>query len=196
MAVSATDIQICEYKSGAVHQAWFKRTANKTVFAGYGYDSANWVTVIKFTLEKPSKSVSFKLWRGNTVGGQRKLNYKIFSSENSAYNNANYKAESDGTVTIASTNYTAVTLKVEKTLPSGTHYLYLWTSMSTSNQCYSELCNDANGRFTVTYEELDATVRIDSGTAIGAYMARIEDGTAFGTYMAYIEDGKNWYPYS
>ena len=164
---TATNLYVCDYRDGNLYTDWTSDAV--TLCAGYGYSGSNWVTVIKFTLESPASSLSISLTNANAAGAYRVLNYKILENEDSSYNNATYTADSDGTVTMASQNFSDITLTVNETYAAGTYYLYLWTSKSTSSTCYSLISHNGNGKVTVTYEEVETyelTVSAGTGSTI------------------------------
>lgn len=162
MSLTATIASIREFSTpdGSSTTSTKTITSTGTVIAGYGYGDKNYVLCVGFTIDKPAQSITLKLVSGNIRGASTKLNYKILSAEDDSYKNATYTADSDGTVTAHTSNYSPKEFVLAHTLSAGTHYIYLWTSMSTDTNCYSQICHNGNGKITITYEELESAVSI------------------------------------
>lgn len=191
MSVSATVTRLHNYRDGESYGGW--KTSGVFV-AGYGYNSQNWVSVIEFTTTSMASSLTLKLTNDNTRGAYRKVNYVILDAEDSSYLNATYTKTHDGTITMNTYDYTpsTFTLTLSKPLKAGTHYLYLWTSMSTDYHCYFEFCHNGNGKVTITYEELQGAIYIDNGSSFDAYQVYVDNGSSWDLYLPYIDDGSSW----
>ena len=198
MALTATIASIVQYSTedGSTTTKTKTITSTGTVIAGYGYGDTNYVLCVGFTLDKPASAITLSLTSGNIRGASTKLNYKILDAIDTSYHNATYTADSDGTVTVHTANYTPKTFELSHTLGAGTHYLYLWTSMATSTNCYSQICHNGNGKIKITYEELQGAVRIGNGSSFDAYQVYIGNGTSYDMYIPYIGNGTSWELYS
>lgn len=193
--LSATAISMKDYQNGTVNLDW------KDISGGGGYtftagtSGNNWVTVIRFTLEKACSSITFGLCTGSsTSASAASLNYKITDAEDSTLTNATASTAAEGSFT-ANSNYaySRTTLTVNRTLSAGTHYLYIWTA-STSTYNYWKIYGYGTGTYAVkiTYEEIQGLVYVDDGTSWGTYEVYIDDGTSWVQCVPYVDDGSDW----
>lgn len=152
---NATNIRVADYRDGAVYHAFTALSSDAwTAIAGYGYNSQNWVTAIKFQVAAPASSVTFAWYAWNSEGGFRDLKYKITEGESSSYINATSSTAGDGTFTAESGQYSQTTFTASKSLKANTDYvLYIWTNRSTSYNSFTSIrvWNASTYPLTVTY---------------------------------------------
>lgn len=152
---NATNIYVKDYRDGDTYKDWTALSADAwTAVAGYGYNSQNWVTAIKFRVAAPASSVEFSWIAWNSEGGYRDLKYKITEGESSTYINATSSTAGDGTFTAESGQYFRTTLNVTKNLKANTDYvLYIWTNRTTAYNSFTTIrvWNASTYPLTVTY---------------------------------------------
>lgn len=152
---NATNIYVKDYRDGETYVDWRQLSTDAwTAIAGYGYNSQNWVTAIKFQVSAPASSVSFSWIAWNSEGGYRDLKYKITEGESSTYINATSSTAGDGTFTAESGQYFRTTLNVTKNLKANTDYvLYIWTNRTTAYNSFTSIrvWNASTYPLTVTY---------------------------------------------
>lgn len=152
---NATNIYVKDYRDGDTYKDWTALSADAwTAVAGYGYNSQNWVTAIKFRVAAPASSVEFSWIAWNSEGGYRDLQYKITEGESSTYINATSSTAGDGTFTAESGQYFRTTLNVTKNLKANTDYvLYIWTNRTTAYNSFTTIrvWNASTYPLTVTY---------------------------------------------
>lgn len=152
---NATNIRVADYRDGTVYHAFAALSSDAwTAIAGYGYNSQNWVTAIKFQVAAPASYVTFAWYAWNSEGGFRDLKYKITEGESSSYINATSSTAGDGTFTAESGQYSQTTFTATKSLKANTDYvLYIWTARSTSYNSFTSIrvWNASTYPLTVTY---------------------------------------------
>lgn len=152
---NATNIRVADYRDGVVYHDFTALSSEAwTAIAGYGYNSQNWVTAIKFQVAAPASSVTFAWYAWNSEGGFRDLKYKITEGESSSYINATSSTAGDGTFTAESGQYSQTTFTATKSLKANTDYvLYIWTNRSTSYNSFTSIrvWNASTYPLTVTY---------------------------------------------
>lgn len=199
ITVNAGTLIVSDYQNGT---PW-KNTSldplssgNWTVWAGY--ETRNYVTRIQFSTAKIASSVTFKIRSGSNGGvnsGSVVLKYKLLDTDNTSYQNAGTSTAYDGTFTWASTAYSGNTITITRTIPAGTHYLYIWTGNSSATTLnYGSFACYASGDYTtvVTYVELVGAVRIDNGSSFDVYTIWIDNGSSWSQYLPYIDNGSSW----
>lgn len=199
ITVNAGTLIVCEYQNGTLNKNTNLdplSSGNWTLWAGY--ETKNYVTRIQLSTAKIASSITFHLRSGPDGGvntGSVVMKYKLLDSENTSYNNANTSTAYDGTITWSSTDYSQNTITVTRTIPAGTHYLYIWTGNSSATELnYGSFRFFASGDYTtvVTYVELIGAVRIDNGSNFDVYTVWIDNGTSWVQYIPYVDNGTTW----
>lgn len=170
---NATNIQICDYHNGVMYNNWGAISRGITVTAGYGWNSQNWVTAIKFSLLSPATSVTWQWYTVGGTGGFGDLKYKVTQGENPAYVNATASTAGDGTFTASLDQYGLNTLTITQNFAANTEYvIYLWTNRSTSYNSFVQLrVYTSTYPMSVTYAEAakyTLAIQTSSGITLSA----------------------------
>jgi hypothetical protein len=169
---------------------------------GYSSDRRNYVVILRFILPKPVRSIDLSacLNKENTWE-KSEMKYKIVSgAEDYSLDNANADMEADGVYTLTHYNdWQRFSFTVDKLIPAGITYLYLWTNkaVGVSNVIGLRLYGPNNDYgVTIDYEELNGLVYIDDGVEFNGYQIYIDNGTGWDMYTPYIDNGTSWDLYS
>ncbi len=184
------------YQNGSEYLEW-KEDVRTNAIAGY-INGDNYVSVFRFDLPKSIKqfTFSFCLLASNTTNNPV-IRYKVISgAEDPSLANANSNIVGDGTFTIPDrADWTRVTVTIDKFVPSGTTYLYLWTDKADGIgnaigiQMYKP--SDTYGT-TGTYIIGGGVIYIDNGSGFDTYEIWIDNGSTWEQYQAYIDNGSGW----
>lgn len=191
------------YADGSPSFHW-RTSGSYSTSAGWSVEGLNWVTVFRFVTPSRAKNVklSFCISSSATSSGAS-IRYKLVSgAEDSSLINADSSTSADGTYTMATSfsNLDRVDITISKNIPTGVHYLYLWTNeaIGTHNSIgiiYNAYTTDTTYTY-VTYEEGGSgAVPIFNGSSIDPHDSGIFNGTGWDLCDPYIFDGTDWVPY-
>lgn len=165
-----SEIYVKRYRSGAVQNDWTKLGTVTGVVAGY-MSSNNYVAVFRFELPNPVNKMVFSVCcNSDNTNSSHTLRYKVVSgAEDSSMANANNSTACDGTWTPSSTaNFGRSSLTINKVVPAGTTYLYLWTNKASGTaNSYGMRCYPVGNTYETTLEYTNATTYTISYNANG-----------------------------
>lgn len=189
-------IFVKNFKNGEKGSNWIGLQDDYTLNVGKS-GVTNYVMCLRFEISKPMKSITLNFNNAYDVGKLPTFNYKFTTAEDSSLENA--KADTSGEGTITANNkvqYGTNVFVIEKTLPAGTHYLYIWTAVWDNN---SNTYNYLGVRFyggnygsSAFYEEMLSLVYIANGSEVVAYEAYIDNGTGWDLFGANEDNGTSW----
>ena len=188
------------YYDGELSQDWVAPSAKLNLAAGYkwnadGNNAGNWVMCLKITIPTAAKSISLSFCNEtNGITVKQNLRYKFTKSEDDSLVNATSDVPGDGSFTINPGGFVRTTVTIEKILPAGTHYMYIWTDDSsvTSNVMWIRWYESGNYNFYGSYEETECYVYIGNGTGWDPYELYIGNGTGWDLYEVYVGNGTGW----
>lgn len=204
ITISAANIIVYDYRANTLYHNSAKSNLSTTSVTPWaGYETMNYVTCVQFTTTKIASSVTLSV-RSSSSGGTNDdssnrvyLKYKLLDTDNTSYHNAGASTASDGRFQWNGTDYGVNTITITRTIPAGTHYLYIWTGGSTSTVLnYGAFRFLATGTYatSLTMEELVGAVRISNGSSFDVYTVWIDNGTSWVQYIPYIDNGSSWDP--
>lgn len=176
---------------------WKEDTRTNAV-AGYINDH-NYVSVFRFDLPKSIKqfTFSFCILAENTTDNPV-IRYKVVSgAEDPSLANANANTVGDGTFQVTTrVNNARVTFTINKFIPAGTTYLYLWTDKEagTGNSVGIQMFKPTSEYYatTGTYVVGGGVIYIDNGSGFDTYEIWIDNGSGWDQYQAFIDNGSGW----
>lgn len=166
---NASNIKFADYQNGSAWHVLQPLGGQVTIWAGY--ESKNYVSLIYFETASPATSVTVKVSSGNNGGTNDytatvPLNYVLLNASSSSYENATNSMSKDGTFNWNTTEYGANTITINKGIPSGGHYLYIWSGRAANTLNYGSFHMWSSGEYEtkVTYTPATAyTLSIDQG---------------------------------
>jgi hypothetical protein len=191
-----TQIWAQNYHNGSILQSWVDTSAQMSMWAGHA-NGKNYVLCFKFTLPTAAKSLTFNFCNTDQSSGlTTEMKYKITSSEDSSLINATSDTAGDGVFELNWGAWTPTTVTINRSLPSGTHYMYIWTNLSSSYDynwsCIRWYPTSTGYGFSASYEKMASCIYIDNGSGFEAYEIWIDNGTKWEQYAAYIDNGSGW----
>lgn len=183
------------YGGGVKHKWTALADGDCNMAAGYRWADYNCVICIRFTLPTPAKSITLSFC--NASGGTKidqNLRYKFTQEEDMSLNNADSNVPGDGDFTLKCGDWVRNTVTIQKILPAGTHYLYIWTNNSSElfNVMWIPWLSTGNYRFIGTFEELTGLDWIKDGGVFKPYHEAIKTGGEWKIYAPYVFKQGKW----
>lgn len=188
------------FKDGETYRDW-KDLDNQNHLNVGKAGQVNWVMCLKFTIDRPMKSITLNFVNAFNISRLPAFNYKFTTAEDSSLINAKADTEGEGTVQGDNTeSYSTNTFVIEKTLLPGTHYLYFWTnywdSATTTYNYMGVRFGGGSNDSTVTYEVLPSLVYLADGSAMVAFEICIDNGSSWDFFCPQIANGSSWDTFS